>query len=159
MNTFGWPKVLFPLVLIGALTLSSHAVAQKAGEPVIFARGTELAANQVLEIPQQCDKDAVAVLCDRGASADSTEEDSQPQDELPATAGGQVYGSIEDYENQREADATVVYLAPRPVYVPAYPLYRTMPAPGGVPAAPAGPRFLAPLPYRPGAFGGGFGRR
>lgn len=164
MKTCGFAKSLFALVLIGALTLGSAVLADEEGEPGI-APGSE-SADQVLEIPQQCDKDAVAVLCDRGdGSADSANQEPQPQDQNSAAGAnyagdsGQVVGSLDDYENQQETmDPMAVYYVPVPVYVPVYRMYRAMPAPGGVPSVASGPHFLRPLPYRHGAFGGGFGR-
>lgn len=162
MKTCCSAKSIFALVLIAALSLGSVARAEEDSEPGL-APGSE-SMDQVLEIPQQCDKDAVAVLCDRGETgADSADQQAQQQDQSPAAAPGpgEVVGSLDDYQNQQETiDPTAVYYVPVPVYVPVYPIYRTMPAPGGVPSVPSGTHFLRPLPmpHRPGAFGGRFGR-
>ncbi len=156
-----YAKSLFALVLIAALAMGSAALADEEADPGI-APGSE-SADQVLEIPQQCDKDAVAVLCDRGETgADSASQGSPPNDSNtpPVADPGEVLGSLEDYQNQQETtDPAAVYYVPVPVYVPVYPLYRTMPPPGGVPSVASGPHFLKPLPYRHGAFGRGFARR
>ena len=54
--------------------------------------------DQVLEIPQQCDKDAVAALCDR---TPDTAMSSDPAVDLPVDAAD--VGSLSDYTNQNAA--------------------------------------------------------
>ena len=126
--------------------------------------------NQVLEIPQQCDKGAVASLCDRPASSDASAsgsadplaDPSQVTTAAPNAAGvdpsqaalPQNVGSIDDYQNQNlpEASGGPVYVAvPEPVYVPQYSYLS--PGPVIVPNGSfAGPRYVQPMPlgFQPG---------
>ncbi len=128
--------------------------------------------NQVLEIPQQCDQDAVAVLCDRSADASMA---SGGDENL---ANDPNLGSVYDYANQNITnEASAAGTMNVPMYAPGY----LMPAPmilslrpfgpgayqqwAGGPGAyqqmAPGPGYIQPPPlgYRPYGLGGGFGPR
>ncbi len=140
--------------------------------------------NQVLEIPQQCDQDAVAALCDR--STDSTSaSDSDPDADFPADAD---VGSLSDYANESIAPELSMpgtmnvpvglyapaVLAPGPVIVSSSPggpgsYQQWTRGPGVYQPMVMGPGYIPPMPlgYHPGfaspTFGamnmGHFGRR
>lgn len=173
MKLLGTAQTLSMLFLAAILAASPLTFADDLGsppppEPGASADWTEV--NQVLEIPQQCDKDAVAMLCDRGESPAAQGDalsamDPDAQSQASATGQGAqdpaadpgTYGSIEDYENQyatAEAGSGALYV-PVPVYVPIRPMY-LMPAPVIVNRAPApGPHYLRPLPFGHRFSGGG----
>lgn len=176
MKLLGTAQTLSMLFLAGILAASPLTFADDLGsppppEPGASADWTEV--NQVLEIPQQCDKDAVAMLCDRGEAPPAPSDPhsaADPDAQSQASAAGQeaqdpsadpaTYGSIEDYENQyatAEAGSGALFV-PVPVYVPMRPTY-LVPAPVIVNRPPvAGPHYLRPLPFG-GRFGGGHFRR
>lgn len=158
-------QTLAMLLFVGIIAAAPYALADDLGSPPPPEAGASAdwtEVNQVLEIPQQCDKDAVAMLCDRGentssspfADGDQDGTSQAPADAQNSSADAGSYGSIEDYENQyatAETAAGALYL-PAPVYVPMRPTY-LVPAPVIVRPPPAGPHYLRPLPFR--HFGGG----
>ena len=167
-------------VLSIALTVLALAPMARATEPIASDDPTTSLEssdpNQVLEIPQQCDKDAVASLCDRPAASDASASSSTdpladpsqvttaaPADPAQAVPQNSDVGSIDDYQNQNvpEASGGPVYVAvPEPVYIPQYSYLS--PGPVIVPNGSfAGPRYVQPGPLgfqpggvRPGGYGG-----
>ena len=100
--------------------------------------------NPVLEIPQQCDQDSVAILCDR-SSADTSSSSDATADAAPSIdandssnlASSPDLGSVYDYANQNitnDAFAAGTMNVPMGYYVPAYPVLS--PAPRFVPSGP-----------------------
>src|SRR5579872_839551 len=133
-------------------------------------------ANQVLEIPQQCDQDAVAVLCDRSTDA------AIAADEEDSVASEPDAGSVYDYANQNiigEASSTGTTNLPAGVLVPEYTALSRGPVvlsshtdgpgsyqqwasgPGSYPQFAPGPGFIAPMPlgYHPYGLRPSFGPR
>ena len=97
--------------------------------------------NQVLEIPQQCSQQAVAVWCDRSepdsssnSAAGSSGQDQNSSSTQTADSGGN-YGTADDYQNQATNMDPVMGPAyvPVPVFVPAYPVYVSRPMPNPPP--------------------------
>ena len=164
--------------MVTFLALAPIAHADEAiaeSDPTASAEAS--ASNQVLEIPQQCDKDAVASLCDRAASdanasspadpsnATTAESNATPTD--PSQAGppqNSDVGSIDDYQNQNvpmEASGGPVYVAvPEYVYVPSYtyvnpgPVIISNRSMGASPYVQPAPLGFQPGGFRPGGFGG-----
>jgi hypothetical protein len=102
-------------------------------------------ANQVLEIPQQCDQDAVASLCDRSTDA------SIAADEDESLANEPDPGSLYDYANQNiinDASSTGTTNLPVGVFAPEY--MRLSPAPNVV-----SPQLIGPGAYQQWASGPG----
>lgn len=167
MKTICIANALCAAIVAGILVAASCARADDLTAPAPGASSDFNDVNQVLEIPQQCDKDAVAVLCDRGESDSTPQNDASaqpptdsgsvedgsapPSAETSADNANAVYGSIDDYQHQyetAESSAAAIYL-PAPVYVPMAPRYTFLaPAPYviGSPIA-RGPRFLSPLRF------------
>jgi hypothetical protein len=138
--------------------------------------------NSVLEIPQQCDSDSVAVLCDRSADDSSMTADANaPASNLDASGSNDVasnpnVGSVYDYANQNitnEASAMGTMSVPLG-YVSGYPTISPAPmvvsggpgsyqqwtgGPGSYRQWAPGPGYIAPMPlgYRPSGLGGAFG--
>ncbi len=88
-------------------------------------------ANPVLEIPQQCDSDSVAVLCDRSSDDSSPPIDATAAAPAPDTSGSNDVasnpdvGSVYDYANQNitnEASAMGTMNVPLGVAAPGYPV-------------------------------------
>ncbi len=141
-------------------------------------------ANPVLEIPQQCDQDSVAVLCDRSADggaavADATAATSSGDaDSSNQVASNPDLGSVYDYANQNitsEASATGTMNVPLGVGVMGYPALAPAPVvvssgpnpyvgPGAYQQWVSGPGTWQPrmpgpgfLSYHPFGMSGGFG--
>ena len=139
-------------------------------------------ANQVLEIPQQCDQDSVAFLCDR--SGDTSNE---PNEDTSFAAEPDT-GSVYDYANQNiinDVSSTGTTNLPAGILVPGYvplapaPTVVTGPGtyqqwasgpgtyqqwatgPGTYRQFSPGPGYIPPMPlgYRPYGPGAGFGPR
>ena len=130
-----WKLIIFAM-LVAILTTAPLAIADDidpdADIPDISTMTDTTPVNPVLEIPQQCDQDSVAVLCDRSA------DDSSPSADVDAAApnadaddSGDVasnpsdVGSVYDYANQNitnEASAMGTTSVPLGVAVPGYPV-------------------------------------
>lgn len=175
VNTNSSSKILTVAILATILAIAPMALADDmntAPDPVASAELSE--SNQILEIPQQCDKDSVAVLCDHAASSTADPSASsdpaqataqapanQPDPSQAAPANDADVGSIDDYQNQ---NAPAYVAVPEYVYVPQY----TYLAPAPVIVSNGsfgGPRYVSPMPLgfqpggvRPGGFAG-FGPR
>jgi hypothetical protein len=172
----GWSGVRLVVLatLMATLASAPRAVADDinpdADVPDFSTLADSTPPNQVLEIPQQCDQDAVAVLCDRSADASMA---SGGDEDL---ANDPNLGSVYDYANQNITnEASAAGTMNVPMYAPGY----LMPAPmilslrpfgpgayqqwAGGPGAyqqmAPGPGYIQPPPlgYRPN--GGGFGPR
>ncbi len=167
-------KAFAALAFAGLFAAAPYACADgSAPAPAPPAAPDEI--NQVLEIPQQCGKEAVTMLCDRStavpdpdaprafaADAVSPGPDSPlpglPQDGSAAAPSDDptkvAYGSRGDYESQFEPSdsAPVVQYLPMPVFVPMLvtPAYSF-----GVPPRWAAPRSRFIRPHS----GSGRGRR
>jgi hypothetical protein len=144
-------------------------------------------ANPVLEIPQQCDSDSVAALCDRSVDYANFDADASANTSNDLASNPDV-GSVYDYANQNitnEASAMGTMSVPLG-YVRGYPMVSPGPVvvsggPGsyqqwtGGPGAyqqwvggpgtyrqwAPGPGYIAPMPlgYHPSGLGGGWGMR
>jgi len=181
MNIRGAWKLITAAVVLAMLAVAPRAIADDinpdADVPDLGTLTDSSPPNQVLEIPQHCDQDAVAVLCDRSTdSAMSSDSDAN----LPNDAD---VGSISDYNNQNIATEMSgagtmnvpvglyppTILAPAPVIVSSgvrgpgsYQQWAR--GPGSYqsmtmgPAMTMGPGYIQPMPlgYRPG-LGANFG--
>jgi hypothetical protein len=164
------------LALIGAFAIANTSRAQDLedgdGDTIAEAAPSD-SSNQVLEIPQQCDPDSVAFLCDR-----SSDTSNDPADDV-SLAGEPDTGSLYDYANQNiinDVSSTgttnlpvgilmpgYVALAPAPTVVePTGPgtyqqwaggpgTYQQLGGPGTYPQFSPGPGYIPPMPlgYRP----------
>jgi len=140
-------------------------------------------ANPVLEIPQQCDQDSVALLCDRSSDGSSPLSDANAATpNVDASGANDVasnpdIGSVYDYANQNitnEASAMGTMSVPLGIGVPGYPVLSPSPmivssgpigpgsyqqwasGPGTYRQWAPGPGYIAPMPlgYHPyGAYG------
>ncbi|HLX38062.1 MAG TPA: hypothetical protein VKR29_09685 [Candidatus Binataceae bacterium] len=170
--------VVFLAAAIALFAIANTARAQDLedgdGSDTVADATPSDSSNQVLEIPQQCDPDSVAFLCDRSADPSN---DNDPADDV-SLVGEPDTGSVYDYANQNiisdisstgttnlPAGALVpesVPLLPAPMVVGGPGTYQQWASgPGTYQQYAPGPGFIAPRPlgYRPyGAFGGaGFG--
>jgi hypothetical protein len=182
-------KLILLAMLVAILTTAPRALADDidpdADIPDISTMTDTTPVNPVLEIPQQCDQDSVAVLCDRSADDGSPSPDADANADAAnvdanAVASNPDVGSVYDYANQNitnDASAmgttsvplgvgVVGYpaLAPAPVVVSSVPIGpgsypQWVPGPGAYRNPVPGPGFLAPMPFRPRSFGGAFGMR
>jgi hypothetical protein len=145
--------------------------------------------DQVLEIPQQCDQDAVAMLCDRSPEPATSSDADADSSQDPSIDTADV-GTLSDYTNQNaalEASAAGTMnvpagfyppvLAPGPVIVSSFgaggpgTYQQWASGPGFYRSMVPGPGYIQPMPlgYRPalgnfgaqpfGMGGGHFGRR
>ena len=183
MKAIGLAKLLSAPLLAGIVAASPAAFAQNANDLPEPGPGIDWAdVSQVLVIPQQCDKEAVAVLCDRSGASSASETSGAPSDLATAESaaepnavaapqdqdsensasdpGSRVYGSVDDYQNQYETpDPSGPAYVAVPVYVPPVYFFSAAPVVVRPPAAP-GPHFLSPLLLgRHPLGGGGFRRR
>jgi hypothetical protein len=190
MNIYRAWKLLLLTLITAMLAIAPRAVADDinpdADVPDISTLSDPAQVNPVLEIPQQCDQDSVAVLCDRSADDSSAAPDANADadatnvdaNDANAVANNPDVGSVYDYANQNitnDASAmgttsvplgagVVGYpaLAPAPVVVSSVPIGpgsypQWVPGPGAYRNPVPGPGFLAPMPFsRPRSFGGGF---
>jgi hypothetical protein len=165
-------------IFLATLSLAHRAIADDINPDADVPDASTLDSappDQVLEIPQQCDQDAVAMLCDR---TPDTATSSDPDADLPVDAAD--VGSLSDYTNQNaalEASAAgtmnvpvgfyPAVIAPGPVIVSsgavgpgAYPQWAAGPGsyqqwargPGTYRSFAPGPGYIQPMPlgYRPG---------
>jgi hypothetical protein len=144
-------KLMFAVVLMAMLAVASRASAEDidpdADIPDYSAIADSAPPNQVLEIPQQCDQDAVAALCDRSTDATAT-PDSDPEADFPADAD---VGSLSDYANESigpEMSAPGTMNVPVGLYAPAV----FAPAPFIVSSGPGGPGTYQQWASGPGAY-------
>ena len=133
--------------------------------------------NQVLEVPQQCGPESVAVPCNRSVDDGSSSSDAYvnaPNGDSSDFANNPDAGSVYDYANQNTAnDASAGAMGvPTYLYVPGYTglspaptIVQSSPGPGAYQQWATGPgtyqqRYIAPQPlgYRPYGLVGGFGR-
>lgn len=152
----------------------TDAVSESASTPTDSSPTDSSMANQVLEIPQQCDQASVAVLCDRSTDAAITADEGESVASEPDT------GTVYDYANQNivgEASSAGTTNLPAGVAVPEYTTLSPAPVvvsshevgpgayqqwasgPGTYQQFAPGPGFIAPMPlgYRPYGLGGSFG--
>ena len=110
-------------------------------------------ANPVLEIPQQCDSDSVAVLCDRSSDDKSSPIDATAAAPDPDNSGANDVasnpdvGSVYDYANQNitnEASAMGTTSVPLGLGVSGYPVLS--PGPVVVSSSPGGYQQWVPGP-------------
>jgi hypothetical protein len=179
-------KLVFVAMLTVSLAIAPRAVAEdpegvEADIPDSSTLADTEPANQVLEIPQQCDQASVAVLCDRSSSESSASSD--PNTDAPdgtSVASDPNVGSVYDYANQNitsEASAAGTMNVPVGIYAPGYPVLSPAPrivssgpigagsyqqwaaGPGAYQQFAPGPGYIAspPLGYHPSGFGSGFG--
>ena len=173
-------RIVLVALLVAMLTMAPKARADDsdgsdtdtvAESSTVASSGTDSSmANQVLEIPQQCDQDAVAVLCDRSTDT------STAADEDESLASEPDAGSVFDYANQNiinDASSTGTTNLPVGVFAPAYVPLSPAPnvvssqltgpgayqqwasGPGFYHQFAPGPGFIAPMPlgYHPYGFG------
>jgi hypothetical protein len=153
MNIRGACKLTLALTLMAILSVASRAGAENidpdADIPDYSAIADSAPPNQVLEIPQQCDQDAVAALCDRSTdSAPSSDADSDPEADFPADAD---VGSLSDYANESigpEMSAPGTMNVPVGLYAPAV----LAPAPFVVSSGPGDPGTYQQWASGPGAY-------
>jgi hypothetical protein len=151
MNIRGACKPTLALALMAILSVASGAGAENidpdADIPDYGAIADSSPPNQVLEIPQQCDQDAVAALCDRSADTTATSDPDADAD-LPADAD---VGSLSDYANESigpEMSAPGTMNVPVGLYAPAV----LAPAPFVVSSGPGGPGYYQQWANGPGAY-------
>jgi hypothetical protein len=173
-------------ILLAILTRAPKAIADDIDPDADVPDASTLDSSppdQVLEIPQQCDQDAVAALCDRtpdtAAAAEATPADSDA--DVPVDAAD--VGSLADYTNQNSAIETSApgtmnvpvgfyppLLSPGPVIVSSgafatgpgvYPQWVGGPGtyqpwtrgPGAYTPHPIGPAYIPSMGFHP-SFGG-----
>ena len=138
-NRNAW-KLVFVAVLTAILASAPRVIADDinpdADVPDISTLTDSTPANPVLEIPQQCDQDSVAVLCDRSADYSSPSSDlnaaapNVDPNDSSALANNPDLGSVYDYANQNitnEASVTGTMNVPVGVYVRGYPVLSPAP--------------------------------
>jgi hypothetical protein len=180
---FHCARMILLLLMVAILTMAPKARAEDGDDTDIdtdavsesvSAPSDSSMANQVLEIPQQCDQDAVAVLCDRSANAAIGADEDESVASEPDT------GSVYDYANQNiigEASSSGTTNLPAGILVPEYPALSPPPVvvsshvegpgsyqqwasgPGTYQQFAPAPGFVAPMPlgYRSYGLGGSFG--
>jgi hypothetical protein len=173
-------------ILLAILTRAPKAIADDIDPDADVPDASTLDSSppdQVLEIPQQCDQDAVAALCDRtpdtATAAEATPTDSDA--DVPVDAAD--VGSVADYTNQNSAIETSApgtmnvpvgfyppLLSPGPVIVSSgafatgpgvYPQWVGGPGtyqpwtrgPGAYTPHPIGPAYIPSMGFHP-SFGG-----
>jgi hypothetical protein len=127
-----WKLILLTIVT-AMLATAPRAIADDidpdADVPDISTVTDSTPANPVLEIPQQCDQDSVAVLCDRSsedsfpASNASAATPNADADGATDVASNPNVGSVYDYANQnitKEASAMGTMSVPLGLYAPGY---------------------------------------
>ncbi len=161
MNCFSqsaWKLMLASQSFIATLAVASRAIADDINPDADIPDSSTIAdstpANPVLEIPQQCDQDSVAVLCDQSSSDGSSSADADatsspegganvainPSNDLPANAEVRF---AHDYANQNitnECPARGTMNVPVGFNVPGG--YCVPPVSGVAPA----PAYVAPGP-------------
>jgi hypothetical protein len=148
MKMFTPWKLILLAIFVAMLTGAPRAIADDinpdADVPDISATDPT-PANPVLEIPQQCDSDSVAVLCDRSAEDNSSPIDATAAAPDPDTSGANDVasnpdvGSVYDYANQNitnEASAMGTMSVPLGLGVSGYPV--SSPGPVVVSSSPSG---------------------
>jgi|ERR1700722_7466177 hypothetical protein len=135
MNISTAGKLIFLALLTAILAGAPCAIADDinpdADVPDISSMSDPAPANPVLEIPQQCDQDSVAVLCDRSAEDNSSSAVNDAYAAAPAPdaddsselANNPNVGSVYDYANQNitsEASAAGTMNVPMGGYAPGY---------------------------------------
>ena|SRR3984885_351457 len=174
-------RIILLLLLVTMLTFAPKARAEDDSDDTdtdavsesVSTPADSSMANQVLEIPQQCDQDAVAVLCDRSTDAAIAADEDDSVANEPDT------GSVYDYANQNiigEASSTGTTNLPAGILVPEYAPLSPGPVvvsahtegpgsyqqwasgPGTYQQFAPGPGFVAPMPlgYRPYGLGPSF---
>jgi len=105
-------------------------------------------ANQVLEIPQQCDPEAIGNPCESEISpdAETSSDPSAPSD----VANDPNSGTLDDYVNQDEAASAGPVYMPAPEGAPNHVYYS--PSPVVVMSGPIGPGFYQTVVRGPGAY-------
>jgi hypothetical protein len=159
-----WKLIIFAM-LVAILTTAPLAIADDidpdADIPDISTMTDTTPVNPVLEIPQQCDQDSVAVLCDRSADdsspsadADAAAPNADADDSGDVASNPSDVGSVYDYANQNitnEASAMGTTSVPLGVAVPGYPVLS--PGPVVVSSAPLmGPGSYPQWTGGPGAY-------
>ena len=149
MNIIGISKLVVLAMLTGVLATAPIAIADDfnpdASDPAAVADSSD--ANQVLEIPQQCDPSAIGDPCDNVASSDDAmSSDSSSDSYAPSDVNA---GSLADYANQ-SVDVEAASGGPVYIPVPTYAYYSRSPV--VVSSRPSGPGFYQSVIPGPGAY-------
>ena len=159
-------SIVLLAIFLAMLTMASRAIADDINPDADIPDASTLdstPANPVLELPQQCDEDSVAMLCNK-SSSDATSSDATALSGPDgggsnfasySSSGNADVGSASDYANQNVANDAMMagmlntpngynmtgynlngYNAPNGYYVPSYPALA--PAPGYVAPGPGG---------------------
>jgi hypothetical protein len=168
---------LLVLTLVGASRAIADDIDPDADVPDISTMNDTTPPNPVLEIPQQCDQDSVAVLCDRSSednsstSTDATAlagpsvdadgaNDSNADDSNNDVANNPNVGSVYDYANQNitnEASALGTMSVPLGGGLPGYPALAPSPVvvssgPGSYQQGTSGPGAYQQWATGPGSY-------
>jgi hypothetical protein len=156
VNIIGISKLVLLAMLIGILAAAPVAIAiaddlnPDSSDSAAVTDSSD--ANQVLEIPQQCDQGTIGNPCDSATADGAMSSDPSAS---PDVASYPSAGSLDDYNNQgidvEAASGGPVYI-PVPVLVPNY-AYLS-PSPTVVSPRPIGPRFYQPMMPATGAYRG-----
>ena len=166
MNICNAWKLILPGILAAMLATAPRVVADDinpdADVPDIGTMSDSAPPNPVLEIPQQCDQDSVAVLCDTSADDSSPSYDanavsasapSGDPGDSSYVANNPNLGSVYDYANQNitnEASALGTMSVPLGIYAPGYP--GLSPSPTIVSSGGVGPGFYQQWATGPGSY-------
>ena len=176
-----WKLVILAMlsaIVARAPTAIADDIDPDADIPDISTLADPTPTNQVLEVPQQCGPESVAVPCNRSVDDGSSSSDAYvnaPNGDSIDFANNPDAGSVYDYANQNTAiDASAGAInVPYDAYVPGYAVLSPAPTivspsatgPGSYQQWAPGPgsfqqRYVAPQPlgYRPYGLVGGFGR-
>jgi hypothetical protein len=162
-------KVVFLAILAATLVAAPRAIADDINPDADIPDASSLSdadspPNQVLEIPQQCDQDSVAILCDRSEDESSPSPDanavatSADANGSSAVANNPDLGSVYDYANQNiTSEASAAGTMNVPAYGTGYPVLSPGPAivssgPGGYQQWAAGPGSYQQWAAGPGSY-------
>jgi hypothetical protein len=126
--------------------------ADNSDSPESLVEADWLGVRQVLVIPQQCSREAVSTLCDRGegenddfAAIPATRADAGASARAKANRDRLDYGTLADYERQRTGGD---FVPAAPGYVTIPPAIAVAPKKNSVAARRAtAPAALAPRPH------------
>jgi hypothetical protein len=135
LSSWSWAHLVLLAVFLAMLAYAPRAIADDIDPDADIPDSSTLAdpspSDQVLEIPQQCDQDAVASLCDRSSEspassdADLSSVDAPNPDTNASSdvANNPDLGSVYDYANQNitnETSAAGTTNVPIGGYFPGY---------------------------------------
>ncbi|HVN28662.1 MAG TPA: hypothetical protein VMT64_09265, partial [Candidatus Binataceae bacterium] len=128
MNMRSAWMLIVAAILLAMITVAHRAMADDINPDADVPDASTLPdtspPDQVLEIPQQCDQDAVAALCDRTPDTAMSSATATPSDpDMNSSIDTADVGTLDDYTNQNAAiEASAVGTMNVPVGFYAAPL-------------------------------------